>query len=160
MWPMSYHICSEIPHWKHWSLMAEQPLAVPWKTPTWRVCCLLQSCQRHLFIGALQLVSKWVWSEYKKQVSFVNLRQLTYNGPLRASWGSFIGPTTKSNWTSVDWHYDRTFMLFLFPSPTQLLYMLRVTASEGGTGEECKDLARDRPRTPFVHFLESWIYMQ
>ena len=104
MWPMSYHICSEIPHWKHWSLMAEQPLAVPWKTPTWRVCCLLQSCQRHLFIGALQSVSKWVWSEYKKQVSFVNLRQLTYNGPLRASWGSFIGPTTKSNWTSVDWH--------------------------------------------------------
>lgn len=60
----------------------------------------------------------------------------------------------------TDTLYDRTFMLFLFPSPTQLLYMLRVTASEGGTGEECKDLARDRPRTPFVHFLESWIYMQ
>ena len=27
--------------------------------------------------------------------------------------------------------------------------MLRVIASEGGTGEECKDLARDRPRAAF-----------
>ena len=32
--------------------------------------------------------------------------------------------------------------------------MLRVIASEGGTGEECKDLARDRPRAAF--FINVW----